>query len=54
MKNPFFSSKSGGIGLGLAIVKRIIETLNSEISVNSKPGIGTTFRIKLPVEKTQE
>ncbi len=52
--NPFFSSKSGGIGLGLAIVKRIIETLNSEISVNSKLGIGTTFRIKLPVEKTQE
>ena len=44
----------GGVGLGLAIVKSILEAHGSTITVESKPGKGTTFRFALPVvEKTE-
>ena len=36
---------------GLAISYRIIQSHNSEIDVESDVGKGSTFRIKLPVEK---
>jgi signal transduction histidine kinase len=37
-----------GTGLGLALVKEIIEAHRGTVSVKSKPGDGTTFRIELP------
>ena len=40
-----------GSGLGLAIVKRIIEKMNGEISVQSKPNGGTTFVFSIPKMK---
>jgi signal transduction histidine kinase len=36
-------------GLGLAIVKEYIDRLNGSIHVESEPGVGSTFRITLPV-----
>ena len=50
---PFFSAKKGkGIGLGLSICNRIIENHGGKISVESKPGKGTSFRIHLPLEQS--
>lgn len=39
----------GGTGLGLAIVKRILDAHNAPITVESLPGRGTTFSIRLPI-----
>lgn len=41
------SREKGGSGLGLAIVKQIIEAHDSNISVTSRVGKGTTFQFKL-------
>ncbi|NQT33481.1 MAG: hypothetical protein HQ594_07405, partial [Candidatus Omnitrophica bacterium] len=49
--NPFFSTKEKGTGLGLAIVYKIIENHEGVILVDSKPGEGTIFTVKLPVFK---
>lgn len=41
---------SSGAGLGLSISKKLIEILLGTIQVDSKPNIGTTFKVKLPIE----
>jgi len=38
-----------GTGLGLAIVKRIVDAHGASITVESRPGQGTTFLVRLPV-----
>lgn len=38
----------GGTGLGLSIVKHIIHAHHGEVSVESRPGVGSTFRFTLP------
>jgi two-component system sensor histidine kinase ResE len=43
--------ESGGTGLGLAIVKNIVESHHGYISAASKLSEGTTFTLRLPVEK---
>lgn len=45
---PYFTTKSGGSGLGLATSKRLIEEHGGTISVESKPGVGTDFIIRVP------
>ena len=47
--DAFFSTKSGGSGLGLPTTKNIIEAHGGSIAVQSEPGRGTQFTIKLPV-----
>lgn len=49
--DPFFSTKENGTGLGLAICLKIVQDQGGTIEVDSKVGKGTTFRIKLPLEK---
>lgn len=44
---PFQTSKPGGTGLGLPTTKRIIEAHGGSIAVESEPGRGTRFSLKL-------
>ncbi|MCK9330683.1 MAG: HAMP domain-containing histidine kinase [Candidatus Cloacimonetes bacterium] len=48
------SRKSESNGLGLALVRRIVDILNVDISVKSKAGEGTDFRLVLPIEIQQK
>lgn len=41
------AQKIKGTGLGLPIVKKAVETLGGEVAVESKPGAGTLFTVKL-------
>jgi two-component system, OmpR family, phosphate regulon sensor histidine kinase PhoR len=52
---PFYredSSRSldtGGLGLGLSIVQMVIQAHSGQVTVTSQPGLGSTFRVSLPL-----
>ncbi len=46
---PFFTTRPDGTGLGLSIAYQIITSLGGTISVSSREGVGTSFKITLPV-----
>ena len=47
---PLFSTRGFGIGLGLSIVKQIMEKHRGGIEIESRPDIGTTVTLWLPVK----
>lgn len=53
--NRFYQVKQGnlkgdsGSGIGLALTKELVELYRGEITLKSKPGIGSTFTVRLPV-----
>ncbi len=44
----FFSSRGGGTGLGLPIARQIVERHGGTLELDTEPGRGTTFRIRIP------
>jgi len=48
--DAYYSSRPQGSGLGLPTAKKIIEAHKGSIAVNSQPGKGTSFTIKLPLQ----
>jgi two-component system NtrC family sensor kinase len=50
--DPFFTTKpeGKGVGLGLAVVYGIVEAHYGEIGVESTPGEGAKFTVRLPVK----
>jgi len=45
------SRQTGGTGLGLAIVRHIVLNHQGSVDVESSPGVGSTFRVRLPLAK---
>jgi len=52
--NPMFTTKSAGMGMGLSICRTIIEAHKGRIWAETRPGLGSIFRIELPVGRTHE
>lgn len=53
--DAFFTTKGvgEGSGLGLAICYRIVKDIGGDLTVESEMGVGTTFRVSLPVAKAE-
>jgi signal transduction histidine kinase len=47
---PFYTTKSQGLGLGMPYAQKVIEQHRGTVSIESRPGAGTTIRVELPAE----
>jgi two-component system sensor histidine kinase SenX3 len=47
--DPSRSRETGGTGLGLAIVKHVASNHRGEVKIFSKPGVGSTFTLRIPI-----
>ena len=49
--DPLYTTQLKGTGLGLAVCQQIIAKHNISLEVFSQVGVGTTFTVRLPLEK---
>lgn len=52
--DPYFTTRGEGTGLGLSIVHAVVTGLGGHISVSSRPGQGSAFRLYLPLSEPPE
>jgi signal transduction histidine kinase len=52
--DPFFTTKKAGTGLGLAIIARLVENHGGEITYQTAEGKGTSFAVRLPVDRPED
>jgi two-component system, NtrC family, sensor kinase len=50
---PFFTTKANGTGLGLFISRQILEDYAGTLYFRSEPGEGSTFFVRLPLERSR-
>jgi two-component system sensor histidine kinase RegB len=50
---PFFTTKQPGRGMGLGVflVRAFVESQGGELRIESKPGVGTSARMSLPLAR---
>ena len=46
--DPYYTTRAEGTGLGLSIVRGTVEALGGDIGLDTSPGYGASFRIRLP------
>lgn len=51
---PFHSTKTKGLGIGMFQCMKIVEAHQGRIRVESEPGRGTTFRLRMPLKEADE
>jgi signal transduction histidine kinase len=51
---PFHTTKAEGTGLGLAIVQRVVEGHRGSIELESTPGQGSVFTLRLPLKSDEK
>lgn len=51
---PFVSGRSAGTGLGLAVVRAIARSFGGEVELESQPGQGSCFCLRLPCMQNEE
>ncbi|MCB9281240.1 MAG: response regulator [Lewinellaceae bacterium] len=49
--NNLEKATTGGTGIGLALTRELVTAMGGEILVDSKPGIGSTFTVTLPIQE---
>jgi signal transduction histidine kinase len=50
----YYTTRQGGSGIGLSMVYRTVQLHDGSIEVESTPGVGTTFRVRLPQAQVEE
>lgn len=50
---PFYTTKTNGLGLGMPYARKIVEQHGGSISLNSRPGEGTTISIIFPAQRKE-